>query len=222
MKETRIPPSSGSAKHPSPEALFEAAAGGGDAAARSEIQRHAAVCSDCSAELAHLEAFRTPAPVRRSELDAAWGRFQTGRTGLQAGRKGRVARRSPIWVLAAAALAIGVAIPILRRGVRVATPPETERGAPNGVELVSPRGDLPAPPAEFVFRGPSHPVRVTVFDSSRTFDWTSVAASGGRVAFPESERRRLEEGRSYLWTIVGTDGPAPVATFRIAPGAAVR
>ena len=164
--------------------------------------------------------------MRRSELDAAWGRFQTGRTGLQAGRKGRgrVARRSPGWALAAAALAIGVAIPVLRRGARVATPPpETERGAPNGAELVSPRGDLPAPPAEFVFRGPSHPVqRHGLRRVPRPFAWTSAPASGGRVAFPESERRRLEEGRSYLWTIVGTDGPAPVATFRIAPGAAAR
>ncbi len=160
--------------------------------------------------------------MRRSELEAGWGRFQTGRMGLQAGRKGRVARRSLGWALAAAALAIGVAIPVLRRGARVATPPETERGAPNGIELVSPRGDLPAPPAVFVFRGPSRPVRVTVFDASKSFAWTSAPASGGRVAFPESERRRLEEGRSYLWTIVGTDGPAPVATFRIAPGAAAR
>ena len=199
MSDPEIPPLP-PGPHPPPEALLSALREPGSAAGRKALD-HAATCADCSEELVHAEAFLRKSPGASA---AAWGRFRSG-----ARANGR---RFPPWALAAAAAAVlAIGLPLLLR--RPA--PDVERGESSRLTLISPRGPLAAPPRTFSFRlPPGRTARVMVFDADRTFEWTSEP-SNGSVAFPGAERQRLKSGRDYFWTLVGTEGSAPVARFRI-------
>ena len=76
MKDLKIPAAPGIGNHPSPESLFDAVTGHGDSAKRLEIESHVAVCSECSTELAHIQAFQAPQAMSGSARAAAWRRFQ--------------------------------------------------------------------------------------------------------------------------------------------------
>jgi hypothetical protein len=188
--------------HPSPEALFSARRDPESDAGRAALD-HAATCADCSEELVHAEAFLRKPGGGASK--AAWERF---RAGAGTSRAAAV----PAWALALAAAAVlAIGLPLLLR--RPAA--DVERGESSAATLVSPRGSVSEPPRTFAFRVPSgRTARVMVFDSDRTYEWTS-SPSGGTVVFPDPERKRLKSGRDYFWTLVGTEGSAPVARFRI-------
>jgi hypothetical protein len=78
MSEPKIPPRP-TGPHPTAEQLYLAVAAersGACSPEDEEIFAHAASCADCSAEIAHLEAFEQPEPVAPATLDAAWRRFR--------------------------------------------------------------------------------------------------------------------------------------------------
>ncbi len=78
MTEPKIPPRP-TGPHPTAEQLYLAVAAersGACSPADEEVFAHAASCADCSAEIAHLEAFEQPEPVASDALDAAWQRFR--------------------------------------------------------------------------------------------------------------------------------------------------
>ncbi len=77
MTEPKIPPRT-TGPHPTAEQLYLAAAAersGAWSLADEVVFAHAALCADCSAEIAHLEAFEQPEPMAEPALDAAWQRF---------------------------------------------------------------------------------------------------------------------------------------------------
>ena len=205
MKDIEIPRSP-RGPHPSPETLLAALRQPEDAAGR-EVLDHAVLCADCSLELVHLEAFLGSGREADPAIGDAWKRFR-------AARPARRRRAFPAWALAAAAAAIAaIAVPLLVR--RPAA--DVERGESAAATLLAPRGSLAAPPSRFSFRlPPGKKARVMIFDADRTFEWTSPP-SDGVVPLPDAERRRLRSGRDYFWTLVGTEGSAPVARFRITP-----
>jgi hypothetical protein len=94
MTEPKIPPRP-IGPHPTAEQLYLAVAAersGACSPADEEVFAHAASCADCSAEIAHLEAFEQPEPVAPMALDAAWQRFRqrANPTAADAERAGRV------------------------------------------------------------------------------------------------------------------------------------
>ncbi len=74
--------------HPTADRLYRALAAERARADRAEpgalasedeaVLEHVAACAECSAEIAHLEAFEHPTPMAPEDLDAAWRRFQEG------------------------------------------------------------------------------------------------------------------------------------------------
>lgn len=54
-----------------------------------------------------------------------------------------------------------------------------------------------------------------VFDAAQDYTWTSEPMAGGRIPFPETERRRLRPGVEYFWTVLdGGEGDA-ARSFRV-------
>ena len=215
MKGPKIPAFPENASHPAPEALFEAASGQGDASSRIEIERHAATCSRCSAELSHIEAFRAAPPMGQSAREAAWRKFAEPRLPYPR-------RRFPARALlaAVAAIASAVALPILLKST--SSPREITRGSSEALSLVSPTGSVDRVPQEFRFRNPSGLlVRVSIFDADRSFNWTSESTTSEQVGLPADQRSRLESEREYFWTLVAPGSPAPVASFRVTRGASL-
>jgi hypothetical protein len=104
---------------------------------------------------------------------------------------------------------------------RAFRPPAVDDVTRNGGPVVgtwSPEGSLAAPPPEFVFPDPGGEARrVTVFDAAQSYVWTSPPAVGGRVVFPEAERKRLQPGVEYFWTVLGDEGTTAARSFRIRP-----
>jgi hypothetical protein len=192
--------------HPAPEQLYAARRGPRTAEAE-RILAHAALCAACSEELARQEAFDSPEPVSPRALEEAWSRF-----GRSAPAR-RPSRAGPALALAATlAAAAGLGIWLSRPPV----PEDVTRGAGETAGAWQPGGDLDAPPAAFVFPAPDGaPRRVTVFDAGRSYSWTSPPAAGGRIAFPEAERRKLRPGVEYYWTVVGEEAGEEARSFRI-------
>lgn len=93
MTEAKIPPRP-TGPHPTAEQLYQALAAERSSActaADEEVFAHAALCADCSAEIAHLEAFDQPEAVAPGALDAAWQLFRH-RANPEAGRAPAAAR----------------------------------------------------------------------------------------------------------------------------------
>jgi len=90
------------------------------------------------------------------------------------------------------------------------------RGAGEPAGTSQPSGTLDAPPVEILFPASpdGEPRRVTVFDATRSYTWTSPPASGGRVAFPEAERAKLRSGVDYFWTVIEEENAA-ARSFRL-------
>lgn len=200
--------------HPSPEELYRARTAD-DEGARL-VKEHAALCAECTEELAHLESFDSP-EVPTREAEAAWPRF-----GEPSERSVRRAGGLLLWRPRArqALLAAAAAIALLAAAsIWLARRPAADlgplRSGPESVRLVSPQGVLSEAPREFVFSGVQGPARVMVFDAARDYSWTSEPVESGRVAFPEEERRRLQTGVEYSWTVLGEGIEVPVRTFRL-------
>lgn len=198
--------------HPSPEELYRARTADDEGARLAK--EHAALCAECTEELAHLESFDRPdVPMR--EAEAAWPRF-----GEPSERPARRAGGLALWhprvqrSLLAAAAAIAL---LAAASVWLARRPAADlgplRSAPEAVRLVSPEGLLSDAPREFVFSGVQGPVRVMVFDAARNYSWTSEPVESDRVAFPDEERRRMQTGVEYSWTVLGEGIEVPVRTF---------
>jgi len=210
--------------HPTPEQLYRARHG----PRTSEVERwlaHAAVCAACSEELLRQEAFDAPQPMGSGSLAAAWERFgQAPRAPLapvlpisrirpivpdtsiaQPTRRPAVLR----WAVAAALAAAVV-------GLGTWSQTRAPRAALSAQGIWQPAGLLDTPPAEILFPSASDGTarRVTVFDRSRSYSWTSPLTAGGRIAFPEAERQKLRPGVDYLWTVAGEQGGAP-RSFRL-------
>jgi hypothetical protein len=195
--------------HPTPEELYQAHRDPGDAGA-IRILRHAAGCARCSQEMARQEAFDQPEPVPAGVLDAAWERFGRGepmtRPMTRPMTHRPAERRTPFLALAATLTLclLGLGLWIAERAPRHE---EVERGGEPATAGWEPSGSLAAPPAELVFSDAGgEPRRVKVFDAAQSYVWTSPPTPGGRVAFPETERRRLRPGVEYFWTVLDNDG----------------
>jgi hypothetical protein len=189
-----------SGPHPTPEEIYRARSAPGDPGSQ-RVLRHAAGCALCSAEMARQEAFDQPEPLPAAALDRAWERFSRGEPATR-----RPASRTPVLALAAA-----LTLCILGLGIWVSERPrpaaEVERGSAEATSGMAPAGLLAAPPAAFTFPAPGDgPRRVKVFDATQTYSWTSEPAFGGRIAFPETEQKRLRPGVEYFWTVVGGAG----------------
>jgi hypothetical protein len=213
--------------HPTPEQLY-AARHGQDEGSRA-LLRHAAGCAACSEEMARQEAFDQPEALPAAALEAAWERFGQeqphSRTSRTPRTPSRTARWTPVLALAAAltACVLGLGLWMTRTEPQPG-PADVERGAPVVPGLAAdwhPSGLLAAPPAELTFPNPQGETRrVRVFDASQGYTWTSAPTEGGRVLFPEAERRRLKPGVEYFWTVLGGDEPNEgnaARSFRIRP-----
>lgn len=213
--------------HPTPEQLYRARHG----PRTSEAERwlaHAAVCAACSEELLRQEAFDAPQPVSSDKLADAWERFGKAPRGplapvlpisrirpispptpptplAQPTRRPAVLR----WAVAATlAAAVGLGAWSHTRAPRAALS--------DGSGDWQPAGLLEAPPTELLFPSSpdAPPHRATVFDISRSYSWTSPPTAGGRIAFPEAERRKLQPGVVYFWTVAGEPDVSP-RSFRL-------
>jgi hypothetical protein len=194
--------------HPTPEQLYSARRGPRTAEAERWLA-HAAACALCSEELVHQEAFDAPEPVSAGRLAAAWERFKEGPS-----RAPRPPRRLAV-PRSGLALAASLAVAVVGLSVWTATrPPQAPHAAlRGGAEITDqagawqPAGPLDAPPAELVFpAADGEAQRVTVFDATHTYTWTSPPATGGRIPFPAAERQRLHRGVEYFWTVLGDEG----------------
>jgi len=188
--------------HPTSEELYRARRSP-EGAGAARVLRHAAGCAVCSLELARQEAFDQPEPLPAGALDAAWERFGQGEPMIRPMTRRTPKHRTPLLALAATLTlcALGLGIWVAQR------PHDVERGGEEVTAGWEPSGALNAPPAELVFSAPGgKPRRVKVFDAAQSYVWTSPPAPGGRVAFPEAERRRLRPGVEYFWTVLDDDG----------------
>jgi hypothetical protein len=199
--------------HPTPEQLYAARRGPRSEEAERHLA-HAAACALCSEELLRQEAFDAPEPMTAREVEAAWARF---------GEPPAVRRRAP-WRFPAPALALAAVLALcvvglgLWRAAHLPTPDDVTRSGGQVAGEWSPEGIVAAPPEEFVFPNPGgEPRRVTLFDADQHYVWTSPPVAGGRVPFPEAERKRLQPGVEYFWTALGDQGTAPARSFRIRP-----
>ena len=194
--------------HPTAEQLYRARRGPRDAEAE-RVLLHAAGCALCSVEMARQDAYDAPAAVPAAALEAAWERF---------GREPQI--RRPAGRTAVLSLAAALAVCVLGLGVWVAErrseTADVERGAPAAAADWEPSGTLDAPPAAFTFPDPGgEPRRIRVFDATQSYTWTSEPATGGRIAFPETERRRLRPGVEYFWTLLDDHEGGAARSFRI-------
>jgi hypothetical protein len=194
--------------HPTAEQLYRARRGPRDAEAE-RVLLHAAGCALCSTEMARQDAFDAPPAVPAAAMEAAWERF---------GREPRI--RRPAGRAAALSLAAALAVCVLGLGVWVAgrrsEMANVERGAPATVAAGGPSGTLNAPPAAFTFANPGgEPRRIRVFDAAQSYTWTSGPTTGGRIVFPETERRRLRPGVEYFWTLLDDPEGGAARSFRI-------
>jgi hypothetical protein len=191
--------------HPTPDEIYRARCSPEDAAS-ARILRHAAGCALCSLEMARQEAFDQPEPLPVGALDAAWERFgQEDQTEPAARRS----VRRPLSFLALAATLTLCLLGLSLLTVRYSSLQKESvvRGGEETTAGWKPAGKLSAPPAELVFSDPGgKPRRVKVFDATQSYVWTSPPAPGGRVAFPEEERRHLRPGVEYFWTVLDDDG----------------
>jgi len=210
-----------SGPHPTPEELYAARRGPRDAAAE-RVLAHAFGCARCAEELARQEAFDQPERLRAGEIEAAWQRFRAAGSPLAPAAAPRAARRTPLFALAAALLVCALGLGLwLVRPRPAALDVERSDGTAEDFEEFSvdrqPAGTLAAPPAAFVFSSSAgEPRRVKVFDETQSYTWTSAPTTGGRVVFPESERRRLRPGVQYFWLVLGGAEPDAARSFRIA------
>jgi hypothetical protein len=228
--------------HPTPEQLYRARRG----PRTSEAERwlaHAAACAACSEELLHQEAFDAPEPVAPSRLAAAWERSRKRRQAPPAPLAPVIPISRPLHQIASIAqpppsrprlsrsgrAGLGLAAALVTAVVGMtglglwnhapAPQPGPLRGAAEPSGTWQPSGLLEAPPAEILFPAPldGEPRRVKVYDTSRSYSWTSPPAAGGRIAFPEAERKKLRPGVSYFWTVLDDlDGEnAAARSFRL-------
>jgi hypothetical protein len=208
-----------------PEELYRARRGPRDAAAEA-VLAHAVACAVCSEELLRQEAFDRPRPLPAARLAQAWERFERGEPapGPHAPRR-RFGVPGPALALAAtlAAVAVGLGVWLAGRpatnGSALSEPPPEDslRGGGPVAGGHAPAGKLGAPPEEFVFPAADPaPKRVLVFDAAGSYRWTSEPATGGRVSFPEAERRKLRPGVDYFWSVID-DPAAPTIAFRVEP-----
>jgi len=194
--------------HPTAEQLYRARRGPRDAEAE-RVLLHAAGCALCSVEMARQDAYDVPTAVPAAAVEAAWERF---------GREPQI--RRPAGRAPSLALAAALAVCVLGLGVwmagRRADVADVERGAPATAADLEPSGTLNAPPAAFTFPNPDgEPRRIRIFDAAQTYAWTSEPARGGRIAFPETERRRLQPGVEYFWTLLDGNEGGAARSFRI-------
>ena len=190
--------------HPTPDEIYRARHSPEDAAS-ARVLRHAAGCAACSLEMARQEAFDQPEPLPVGALDAAWERFGEDDQ-IETAIRRPAGHRRPFLALAAT-----LTLCLLGLGIWVAVRPTHHEALVRGSEETTagwePSGKLSAPPAELVFSDPGgRPRRVKVFDEKQRYVWTSPPAPGGRVALPEVERRRLQPGVEYYWTVLDDDG----------------
>jgi hypothetical protein len=224
-------------QHPTPEQLYRARRGPRTAEAERWLA-HAHACARCSEELLRQEAFDDPEPLSGRHLAAAWERF--GERAPKAPvipisriaaipaitdpadaskpqRRDRRPALRPAALALAAMLAAAVGLGLWTAGRAPAAPRSavlrggTKGGAPGAWQ---PSGTLAAPPTALVFPPDGEPHRVTVFDGSRSYTWTSPPASDGKVPFPAVEQQRLRRGVEYFWTVVDGDGTA-ARSFRL-------
>jgi hypothetical protein len=219
--------------HPTPEQLYRARRGPRTAEAERWLA-HAAACAVCTEELLHQEAFDAPEPVTPDRLAAAWERSRKRRQAPPAplapvipiNRLASVSQpsgRPPLFRSRRAGLGLAAALVTAMVGMTglslwnhaSAPQPSPLRGAePAGTW--QPSGLLEAPPMEIRFPAPpdGETRRVLMFDASRSYSWTSPATAGGRIAFPEAERKKLRPGATYFWIVLEEEN-APARSFRL-------
>jgi hypothetical protein len=216
--------------HPTPEQLYRAR----NSPRTAEAERwlaHAGACALCTEELLRQEAFDAPEEVSPGRLAGAWERFgepvapraplaQVIPMPSRAQAASPRGNRAPRAGLMLTTLAASCAIAAVGLGLWThAQPPESPRTVLRGGTAQAgawqPSGLLGAPPTDFVFPDPQgEPRRVSVFDATHTYTWTSPSTTSGRVSFPAGERQRLQKGVEYFWTVVDDEG-AVAQSFRV-------
>jgi len=233
----------GGGSHPDLEALAEFCAGALPAEAAAGIERHLAECPRCRLEAARIRRFaaleedeelaaEADWPRAAAALDRAWReRIAPAARGERpiAGRiprAGRLARRWYVPVIAAAALALVLLGPDLRRNLeapRRGVGPVRGEESTASIVIEAPSGKVTAAPREFSWRAAagfdSYALEVLTpgLDPVIRLD----GLKGGNAALPDSLRARLLPGRTYLWDVKGYRGLAetsasPYAWFTIA------
>jgi len=131
-----------------------------------------------------------------------------------ASRPGRAGLSAIGWAAALVTATVGLG---LWNHTRTAQAPPAQapkapslRGAAEPSETWQPSGLLKTAPTELLFPASpeGEPQRVTVYDSSMKYSWTSPPTAGGRVAFPEAERKKLRPGVDYFWTVIDEENAA--------------
>jgi hypothetical protein len=198
--------------------------------ALSEVeQAHVETCARCQTELALLENFEQGAPAADEGAAVRWIAAEAKRRAAAAGADASASWRSRwprlVLVSSAAAVLLLVGYMTLDREPRVAAPVstgETYRSA--DIRVVSPIGDVAAPPGELVWG----PVRgaarydVSVFEVDRTILWRGTSTAPG-VELPTSLVNLFVPGKTVLWQVSATtasgDAVARSSTvrFRVVP-----
>jgi hypothetical protein len=215
-----------SGPHPLPEQLYRARRGPRTAEAERWLA-HAAACAVCTEELLRQEAFDAPQAVAPGDLAAAWERFGEPQAPLapviSIGTRSpalrpaapRSGRRTGLAVAAALlSAAVGLGLWTSTQRAQPSSPPIL-RGGGEAAGAWEPAGVLDAPPQELRFPASADGAsrRIKVFDASATYAWTSPPATGGRIVFPETERKKLRRGVEYFWMVMDTDTAA--RSFRL-------
>jgi len=162
---------------------------------KERFEEHYFNCPSCFERLREREALIRAVRARGPALAPARAERRRPIFGALAPRT--LAAATAVLVLAAAALIVA---PRLRKAAPefVLSGDGTVRGGT--IEVVSPRGDLGAPPAALEWRpaGADLEFRVYLFESDVL--WTATTRDHS-IALPDDVRRRLAAGGEYSWQV---------------------
>jgi hypothetical protein len=215
-------------EHPDLEQLADFAAGTLARAAAEEVARHLDACPVCRLEVVRLRRFQ--AVGSDFELAAA-ARWDDADARLERAfpRTLPPRRRVRTWFLPAAAaaiLAVALLGPLADRD-RAAGPPRGEPATARVIVATRPLGDLAQPPRAFAWHATqgfdTYALEVLTPDLETICRLADIADT--TVAMPDTLLRRIEPGKTYLWTVRGYRGLNVAATsahawFKVATGPA--
>lgn len=225
--------------HPDLDRLAEHAAGRLPESEASAVADHLRSCPLCALESKRLARFAAIDGDAELLAEAAWpraelllqrayaDRVRPALAGAGAGAAGTRRRRAVPrvrWLAAAAAAAAVVLLFVgnVERSPRLPLPAEGpdllrggEGGTPGatGITLLTPLGELAAPPAAFAWRAerPCETYTLTVFTPELATLLKREGLTESRYALSDSLRGLLAANRVYVWSVQGQTGLTPSA-----------